>query len=101
MKPTAYLINVARGGLVDTDALVTALQGGLTGGAALDVTDPEPLPPGHPLLAIENCLIVPHIGSASKSARQGMARLAVDNLIAGLSGDPMPAEFDTRWSPDV
>jgi lactate dehydrogenase-like 2-hydroxyacid dehydrogenase len=93
MKPDAFLINIARGGLVDTDALVAALRDGLIGGAALDVTDPEPLPPGHPLLAIENCLIVPHIGSASTSARRGMAHLAVDNLIAGLAGDSMPAEF--------
>jgi lactate dehydrogenase-like 2-hydroxyacid dehydrogenase len=101
MKPTAYLINIARGGLVDTDALVAALQGGVIGGAALDVTEPEPLPPGHPLLAIDNCLIVPHIGSASIGTRRGMARLAVENLIAGLSGDQMPAEFDVRSSPDA
>ncbi len=93
MKPTAYLVNIARGGLVDTDALVRALQDGEIGGAALDVTEPEPLPPGHPLLRMENCLIVPHIGSASISARRGMAHLAVDNLIAGLDGKPMPAEF--------
>nr|MDP9495887.1 D-glycerate dehydrogenase [Actinomycetota bacterium] len=93
MKNTAHLINIARGGLVDTEALVDALQRGVIGGAALDVTDPEPLPVGHPLLALENCLIVPHIGSASIKARRGMARLAVDNLIAGLAGGPMPAEF--------
>lgn len=93
MKDTAHLINIARGGLVDTEALVDALQRGVIGGAALDVTDPEPLPVGHPLLALENCLIVPHIGSASIKARRGMARLAVDNLIAGLAGGPMPAEF--------
>ena len=93
MKPTAFLVNIARGGLIDTDALVVALQGREIGGAALDVTEPEPLPPGHPLLGLENCLIVPHIGSASTSARRGMAQLAVDNLIAGLAGDSMPAEF--------
>jgi len=93
MKDTAYLINIARGGLVDTEALVDALQRGVIGGAALDVTDPEPLPAGHPLLAMENCLIVPHIGSASIKTRRGMAQLAVDNLVAGLTGGPMPGEF--------
>ncbi len=93
MKPSAFLINISRGGLVDTEALVDALKEGTIGGAALDVTDPEPLPPGHPLLDMENCLIVPHIGSASISARRGMAQLAVDNLMAGLAGGEMPAEF--------
>ncbi|HEY6628869.1 MAG TPA: D-glycerate dehydrogenase [Acidimicrobiia bacterium] len=93
MKSTAFLINISRGGLVDTDALVVALGKGTIGGAALDVTDPEPLPQGHPLLEIEDCLIVPHIGSASISARRGMAQLAVDNLIAGIAGGEMPAEF--------
>lgn len=96
MRDTSYLINMARGGLVDTMALVAALQGGAIAGAALDVTDPEPLPPGHPLLAIENCLIVPHIGSASINARRGMAQMAVDNLIAGLAGTTMPAQFGAR-----
>jgi lactate dehydrogenase-like 2-hydroxyacid dehydrogenase len=93
MKDTAFLINIARGGLVDTEALVGALRRGAIGGAALDVTDPEPLPAGHPLLSMEDCLIVPHIGSASMETRRGMAQLAVDNLIAGLAGGPMPAEF--------
>jgi lactate dehydrogenase-like 2-hydroxyacid dehydrogenase len=93
MKSTAFLINISRGGLVDTDALVVALGRDAIGGAALDVTDPEPLPQGHPLLDIENCLIVPHIGSASIGARRGMAVLAVENLIAGLAGGEMPAEF--------
>lgn len=96
MKDSSYLINVARGGLVDTAALVDALQGGVIRGAALDVTDPEPLPPGHPLLAMENCLIVPHIGSASINTRRAMAQLAVDNLITGLAGGTMPARFRSR-----
>ncbi|HLF44668.1 MAG TPA: D-glycerate dehydrogenase [Acidimicrobiia bacterium] len=95
MKDSSYLINVARGGLVDTAALVDALQRGAIRGAALDVTDPEPLPPGHPLLAMENCLIVPHIGSASINTRRAMARLAVDNLITGLGGGTMAAPFRT------
>jgi phosphoglycerate dehydrogenase-like enzyme len=93
MKGSAYLINIARGGLVETEALVSALREGLIGGAALDVTDPEPLPPGHPLLSMPNCLIVPHIGSASVNTRRGMARLAVENLVSGLQGTAMSAEF--------
>lgn len=93
MKRSAYLVNVARGGLVDTDALVDGLRSSKITGAALDVTEPEPLPAGHALLDMENCLVVPHIGSASVSARRGMASLAVANLIAGLDGGLMPAPF--------
>ncbi len=93
MKPTAYLVNVARGPVVDTDALVEALAGDRIAGAALDVTDPEPLPPDHPLLDLENCLVVPHIASASVRTRRAMASLAVDNLIAGLEGHPLPAAY--------
>lgn len=91
MRETAYLVNIARGPLVDTSALVDALAEGSIGGAALDVTDPEPLPPDHPLLAFPNCLVVPHIGSATVPARRAMARLAVANLVAYLRGEPMPA----------
>jgi glyoxylate reductase len=93
MNEGAYLVNVARGPLVDTAALVKALADGAIAGAALDVTDPEPLPPDHPLLEFPNCLIVPHIGSASVRARRAMARMAVDNLVAALSGAPMPARL--------
>jgi glyoxylate reductase len=93
MKPTAYLVNVARGPVVDTAALVAALSEGEIAGAALDVTDPEPLPPDHPLLDLENCLVVPHIASASSRTRHAMVSLAVDNLIAGLSGRPLPASY--------
>lgn len=87
MKPTAILINTARGPLVDHDALVDALRSGQIAGAALDVTDPEPLPPGHPLLELESVLITPHIASASVATRSLMARLAVDNLLACLGGE--------------
>ena len=94
MKPTSYLVNIARGQVVDTDALVAALREGEIAGAALDVTDPEPLPADHPLLELDNCLVVPHIGSASFRTRNEMARLAIDNLLAGLEGRELPARYD-------
>lgn len=90
MKENAVLVNTARGPLVDTDALVLALQEGWIAGAALDVTDPEPLPADHPLLACRGLAIAPHIGSATHGAREGMADLAVDNLLAALRGERMP-----------
>ncbi|HUG31662.1 MAG TPA: D-glycerate dehydrogenase [Acidimicrobiia bacterium] len=93
MKETAYLVNVARGPIVDTDALVEALAGSRIAGAALDVTDPEPLPPDHPLLELDNCLVVPHIASASVRTRMAMSSLAVDNLVAGMRGEPLPAPY--------
>ena len=86
MKPTAYLVNTARGPVVDTDALARALHAGEIAGAALDVTDPEPLPGDHPLLEAPNLLVVPHIGSATHATRGRMADIAVDNLLAGLAG---------------
>jgi glyoxylate reductase len=90
MKPTAILVNTARGGVVDQQALARALDRGEIAGAALDVTDPEPLPPDHPLLDAPNLLVLPHIGSATHTARERMADLAVDNLLAGLAGKPLP-----------
>jgi glyoxylate reductase len=90
MKPTAYLVNTARGPIVDTGALARALHDGEIAGAALDVTDPEPLPAEHPLLAAPNLVVVPHIGSATHATRRAMAGLAVDNLLAGLAGHRMP-----------
>lgn len=89
MKPTAYLINTARGDIVDPDALTAALHGGDIAGAALDVTAPEPLPPDHRLLRAPNLIVVPHIGSATHATRELMATIAVDNLLAGLAGEPM------------
>ena len=90
MKPTALLVNTARGGVVDQDALREALHAGRIGGAALDVTDPEPLPADHPLLDAPNLLVVPHVGSATVRTRAKMAAMAVENLLAALDGRPMP-----------
>jgi glyoxylate reductase len=90
MKPTAYLVNTARGPIVDTDALIAALKAGEIAGAALDVTDPEPLPGDHPLLDAPNLLVLPHLGSATHATRERMAAMSVDNLLAGLRGEPMP-----------
>jgi glyoxylate reductase len=89
MKPSAYLINAARGGIVDTTALTEALTAGRLAGAALDVTDPEPLPPEHPLYANPNVIIVPHIGSATVETRERMSELAARNLAAFFRGEPL------------
>ena len=89
MKPTAYLINTARGPIVDTKALIRALNAGEIAGAALDVTDPEPVSGGHVLLSAPNLLVVPHIGSATHATREAMADMAVDNLLAALRGEQM------------
>ncbi len=91
MKDSAILINTARGALVDTGALTRALADGWIAGAALDVADPEPIPAGHPLLDAPNLILNPHVASASTEARTAMADLAVDNLLAGLAGEEMPA----------
>jgi glyoxylate reductase len=85
MKPTAVLVNTARGPIVETEALRRALVDGAIGAAALDVTDPEPLPAEHPLLEAPNLIVVPHIGSATHRTRERMADLAVDNLVAALA----------------
>jgi glyoxylate reductase len=90
MKETAVLVNTGRGELVDPEALRRALEEGWIAAAGLDVTEPEPLPADHPLLGAPNLTVLPHIGSASHVTRGAMADLAVDNLLAGLAGDPMP-----------
>lgn len=90
MQPSAMLINMARGPVVDHQALLTALREGVIAGAALDVTDPEPLPRDHPLLSLENVIITPHLGSASDRTRRRMMEMTIENLRAGLTGQPLP-----------
>lgn len=90
MKPSAILINTSRGPVVDQAALFTALTTGQIAAAGLDVTDPEPLPADHPLLALPNCVVLPHIGSATVATRLKMARMAAENLVAGVTGGELP-----------
>jgi phosphoglycerate dehydrogenase-like enzyme len=90
MKPTSVLINTSRGPVVDQDALYTALSTGQIAAAGLDVTTPEPLPLDHPLFGLPNCVVLPHIGSASIATRLQMALMAADNLLAGVRGQPLP-----------
>ena len=89
MKPTACLINIARGAVVDQTALLECLQERRIFAAALDVTDPEPLPRDHPLLQLDNLIITPHLGSSTVQTRRRMAELSVSNLLAGLAGEKM------------
>jgi glyoxylate reductase len=91
MKPTANLVNIARGPIVDTDALYDALATGQIRSAGLDVIDPEPIAADHPIVALPNCTVIPHLGSATERTRIAMADLAEANLVAGLSGEPMPS----------
>jgi glyoxylate reductase len=90
MKPGAVLVNAARGPIVDPQALYETLKANRIFAAALDVTEPEPLPADHPLLNLPNCLVVPHIGSASIGARGKMASIAAHNLLAGLRNERLP-----------
>ncbi len=90
MKQTAVFVNTSRGPLVDQVALATALRNGIIFAAGLDVTDPEPLPPEHELFKLPNCVIAPHIASATVETRGAMARLCANNLLAGVKGEPLP-----------
>ena len=90
MKPTATLVNTARGPVVDQAALYEALRDGVIAAAGLDVTDPEPIAPDDPLLTLESCIVVPHIASATHATRGRMAEMAVANLLAGVRGEPLP-----------
>nr|CAD7461804.1 unnamed protein product [Timema tahoe] len=91
MKPNSVLVNISRGEVVDQSALVKALETGQIFAAGLDVMYPEPLPPDHKLLSLKNCVIVPHLGSATLKTRTDMAMLTARNIIAGLEGTPLPA----------
>ena len=89
MKPTAVVVNAARGPIIDPNALYRALKDGKIAAAALDVTDPEPIPMDDPLLTLDNCVIVPHIASASVKTRAEMSRIAAQNLLNGLKGEKL------------
>ncbi|MED6244720.1 hypothetical protein ATANTOWER_022331 [Ataeniobius toweri] len=93
MKNTSIIINTSRGGVVNQEDLYEALSTGQIAGAGLDVTVPEPLPTSHPLFTLKNCVILPHIASASYSTRNAMSALAVNNLLLGLRGQPMIKEL--------
>ncbi len=97
MKPNAVLVNTSRGPVIDHPALAAALRSGQIFAAALDVTDPEPIPMDDPLIGLENCLIVPHIASASRATRAKMAEMAAANLLAGVRGERLP----TPVNPEV
>ncbi len=90
MRPSAILVNTSRGPVVDSDALYDALKAGVIAGAALDVTEPEPMAGDHKLVSLPNCLVVPHIASASRATRGKMAAMAAANLIAGVRGERLP-----------
>jgi glyoxylate reductase len=97
MKKSSILVNTSRGPVVDSVALADALKAGGIAAAALDVTDPEPIPVDHPLVGLDNCLIVPHIASASRATRGKMAEMAAANLLAGVRGQRLP----TPVNPEV
>jgi len=96
MKPAAIVVNTSRGPVIDQAALYQALRGGVIGGAALDVTDPEPMRADDPLLSVPNCLVVPHIASGSRATRGRMAQMAAANLLAGLRGERLPTPVDAE-----
>ena len=86
MKKGAILVNTGRGGVINHDDLVEALKNGDICGAGLDVTEPEPLPHDHPLVSMNNCVILPHMGSNTWDARNAMASIAARNCVAAISG---------------
>jgi glyoxylate reductase len=94
MKPTAVLINTARGAVVDQQALYEACKNGQIAGAGLDVTDPEPIPLDDPLLTLPNVVVLPHIGSASLATRTRMGAMAAENIAAVLTGRQPPSPLN-------
>jgi len=93
MKEGVRFVNISRGKVVDTEALVAALQSGKVAAAGLDVTDPEPLPGDHPLLRLLNITVTPHIASATEETRDAMALVTAQNIVAALTGEAMPAQI--------
>ena len=96
MKPTARFINISRGRVVETQALYEALRSGQIAYAAIDVVEPEPLPGDHPLLTLSNITVTPHIAASTVETRDAMAKLAAANILAGLAGDPLPAQVQIK-----
>jgi D-3-phosphoglycerate dehydrogenase len=94
MPEHAWIVNVARGSLIDTDALVEALHAGAIGGAALDVTDPEPLPDGHPLWSAPNALITPHVANPPSAMMRHLAERVRENVRRFAAGDELLAPID-------
>lgn len=96
MKDGARIVNISRGAVIDTEAMYEALLSGKLAHAAMDVTDPEPLPGDHKLLSLPNVTVTPHMASATTETRDAMALLTVDNILAGLEGKPMPAHVKAK-----
>jgi len=93
MKKTSILINTSRGGIINQDDLVEALKDNEIFAAGLDVMTPEPLPTSHPLTTLDNCVLIPHLGSATIQTRTIMSKMTVENILNGLAGNPMPAQL--------
>lgn len=96
MKDGAHIVNISRGAVIDTEAMYEVLLNGKLAHAAMDVTDPEPLPGYHKLLSLPNVTVTPHMASATTETRDAMALLTVDNILAGLEGKPMPAQVKAK-----
>ena len=96
MKDGARIVNISRGAVIDTETMYEALLNGKLAHAAMDVTDPEPLPGDHKLLSLPNVTVTPHMASATTETRDAMALLTVDNILAGLEGKPMPAQVKAK-----
>lgn len=96
MKDGARLVNISRGAVIDTEAMYNALVSGKLAHAAMDVTDPEPLPGDHKLLSLPNVTVTPHMASATTETRDAMALLTVDNILAALEGKEMPAQVKAK-----
>lgn len=96
MRDGTYIVNIARGPVIDTNAMLAALKSGKLAGAGLDVTDPEPLPKDHPLWAQDNVVITPHMGGASDVVWERRVQLAVDNLSAFVEGKPLRNVVDKK-----